>query len=321
MQKRRPAWRFAPNMGGAEQGNSPGQQHFAAGALTAMVRETLQNSLDHQQDGLGPVEVSYQLIQIRGEDIQATDLAGHVQACLQETAGDTETEKRYARMRDSLRQDPIPCLAVVDQNTTGLRGNNWTNLILREGIPSSGDGQTKGGSFGFGKNAPFNLAGAGAVIYSTRYLDVRTRKGRVMHMTGRAQLRTHNGTGGERLQSAGFLAVHEDEKWNQPIEGPEVPGSFALQGSGTGVYILGFDQAEHPKWEDEIMEAALSQFFPAVRCGNLVVRTGNHTLDRHTLREKIDNLDEKTQPGITSWPWMRNPSNSAMRDQTCRGSE
>ena len=114
-----------------------------------------------------------------------------------------------------------------------------------------------------------------------------------MHMTGRAQLRTHNGTQGGRLQSTGFLAVHENEKWNQPIEGPEVPRSFGLNRSGTGVYILGFDQAEHPKWEDEILEAALSQFFPAVRWGNLVVRAGNHTLDRHTLREQIDNLDEK----------------------------
>ena len=49
-----PSWRFAPT--GGEQGNNPGQAYFANNALAQMVRETLQNSLDHPEPGQhGPV--------------------------------------------------------------------------------------------------------------------------------------------------------------------------------------------------------------------------------------------------------------------------
>ena len=157
MKERKASWRFAPNMGGAEQGNNPGQQHFAAGALTAMVRETLQNSLDHHEDGLEPVEVSYQVIQVGAEEVYAAGLTEHVQACLEEAAGESETEERYTRMRESLRQDPIPCLAVIDQNTTGLRGNNWDNLILKEESPAAGEDRSREAPSGSAKTPPSTL--------------------------------------------------------------------------------------------------------------------------------------------------------------------
>lgn len=72
--------------------------------------------------------------------------------------GDKDSIERYRNMRDILRKPKIMTLAFIDSNTTGLRGKNWDNLIFKEGTPTAGDGKTKGGSFGFGKNAPFNLS-------------------------------------------------------------------------------------------------------------------------------------------------------------------
>ena len=292
MPQTNPTWRFAPTMGGAEQGANPGQQHFARKVLSAMVRETLQNSLDHHEDGLPPVEVSYQIIQAKPEDIEARALKEHIQASLDEIKDDPNSQEWYQMTLRALQLPQIPCLAIIDTNTTGLRGENWDNLIFREGVPTPGSDKTKGGSFGFGKNAPFNLAGAGAIIYSTRHLDTQTKRGKIEHMVGRAQLRTHTSPDGERRQATGFLAVHDNtaQRWNQPLRGPEIPDPFRLQQRGTGVFITGFQQERHPDWEQEITQAAVTQFFAAILQKQLIVRAGENRIDHSTLEEEIENL-------------------------------
>ena len=289
MSRRNPTWRFAPNMGGAEQGNNPGQQHFARMALAAMVRETIQNSLDHHDNGLPPVKVSYQVINVRSEDVKAQELSEHVQACLEEIRDEPETKELHQQMLQLLQNRNIPCLAVIDSNTTGLQGENWDNLILREGIPTPVEGNTKGGSFGFGKNAPFNLAGAGAVIYSTRYLDIQNRKGKVEQMAGRSQLRTHT-TAGERKQGTGFLAIHASGEWNQPLRGPQIPETFRLREQGTGVFILGFQPESSPQWKQEVIQAAVTQFFAAIFRKQLTVQVEGSIIDHQTLDDEIQAL-------------------------------
>ena len=291
----KPAWRFAPTMGGAEQGANPGEMHFTAGALEAMVRETLQNSLDHHDHNLPPVQVTYQMTQVNPGDVNAQELAEHAAACLEEEGEDPDVRKRFKVMLENLNQTEIPCLAVIDANTTGLRGSNWENLIFKEGIPSGEGNITKGGSFGFGKNAPFNLSSTGTVIYSTRYL---TQQGKVTKVAGRAQLRSHHNPGkpGERLQNIGFLAGHQEEDWNQPIMGPEIPQAFHLDESGTGVYILGFNQSEYPDWQKQIARAAVGQFFAAIQMERLTISIESQgktkKIGLQTIEEEIEALPE-----------------------------
>ena len=291
MKDGKPQWRFAPTMGGAEQGANPGETIFKAGVLRAMVRETLQNSLDHHDNGLPPVHVIYQMIYLDPREILLDELAVHAASCLDEAGNNPEAHRRFSGVLENLKRTEIPCLAVIDENTTGLRGENWDNLIFREGNPGSPGKFTKGGSFGFGKNAPFNLSGCSAVVYSTRY---QNRQGRMTRMAGRAQLHSHQGPNGERLQNIGFLAMHEDQNWNQPIMGLDIPTAFKLTESGTGVYILGFNQQEHPDWPDRIAQAAISQFFPAVQMENLRVSIINggkpRRIDLQTLAEEIQKL-------------------------------
>ena len=87
-------------------------------------------------------------------------LKRHIESSLREVTADNDREaiQRYERMMETVAKPTIPCLAMVDSGTTGLQGNNWRNLIFREGTPTNAEGQTKGGSYGFGKNAPFNLS-------------------------------------------------------------------------------------------------------------------------------------------------------------------
>ena len=125
-------------------------------------------------------------------------------------------------MLSMLNKPAIPCLAIIDNGTTGLQQDNWRNLIFREGTPTAAEGQTKGGSFGFGKNAPFNLSTCNTVIYSTRYVSIPA-KGRVEHLAGRSQLVSHDDPGHPdvRLQQTGFLAIHprkddQTSHWKEP---------------------------------------------------------------------------------------------------------
>ena len=54
-------WRFAPTGGGPEQGNSAGQHYFVNDAVTKMVREILQNSLDHPTPGNDTIDIIFRL--------------------------------------------------------------------------------------------------------------------------------------------------------------------------------------------------------------------------------------------------------------------
>ena len=288
------SWRFAPTGGGAEQGNSPGQQYFANDAVTKMVREVLQNSLDHPIAGLDSVQVEFKLIYLRPGDFGADQLKRHIAASLEEVKlnQDAETIDRYERMLAAVSKLQVPCLAIIDTGTSGLRGENWRHLIFREGMPTNSLGQTKGGSFGFGKNAPFNLSDCNTVIYSTRYVS-RAANGKVQHMAGRSQLISHNNPldPDDRLQNTGFYAVHEDGDLNRPIAGPNIPEVFRLNESGTGVFIVAFDPQQYHNWADLTARATVSQFFYAIHSRKLVVvidQDSPRIIDQDSLDIELD---------------------------------
>ena len=317
-----PRWRFAPNEGGAEQGANPGQKHFSADAFTNMVREVLQNSLDHHQPGLDGVRVTFRTLNIPAEDIQARQLFLHARASLREAeAGQNpDTAGHYREMEAALSVNQIPCLAIVDENTTGLQGDNWRNLIFREGMPQNTGNVTKGGSVGLGKHASFNLSACNTVIYSTRYV-AKAARGKVCHMAGRSQLMTHADPSGshDRLRDVGFLGNHQDGGYNEPIRGPDIPENFQLQNSGTGVFIIGFRRERFPGWVKQATREILRNFFHAIHTGNLEVHLldqeadAQSILDQKSLEAEMEQLGEKDRSmqyfqAIRGEPLETNPS-------------
>ena len=292
-------WRFPPTGGGAETGSSPGMEHFSTDRIGKMVRETLQNSLDHPEDGLPGVRVTYRHMRIPRESVGADGLLRHAIMCLKEAKDnfDEEKVKTYTDAVSALEKQEIDCLAVVDENTSGLTDDNWRNLIIREGFSANGQDLVTGGSFGFGKNAPFNLSNCLTVIYSTRYLPngKERRKGRVTKMIGKSQMITHwSDETGERMQGTGFYAVNGYA--DTPLEGPDIPEEFLPKATGTGIFIIGF----HPEdnlWPYEIAEATVRDFFTAVHREKLEVHIDNgeetRVIDNNTLEDEISKLDGK----------------------------
>ena len=201
------SWRFAPTGGGIIHGyNNAGAEHFKQDPVGKLVRETIQNSLDAHEDGLGAVGVNIQRCDISREDIGADSLQIHLQRALERTAatGQAEGQGNYRNALKVIGQPTIPCLSVIDRNTTGLQDRKWDSLIHEEGTPEKDNaGGIAGGSFGIGKNAPYNVAALHTVIYCTRYTD--GKRGRVEKMTGRAQLVSHlMPEGHDMLQHIGF---------------------------------------------------------------------------------------------------------------------
>ena len=262
------AWHFAASGGGVLYGyNNAGMEHFKQDPIGKLVRETVQNSLDAHEDGLPPVTVDIYECDIAGEHIGATSLKPHLEQALARTTatGQAEGQKDYRKALSLIDQATIPCLAIVDRNTTGLHGRKWDSLIYEEGTPEKDGPGSPGGSFGIGKNAPYNVAALHAVIYCTRYTN--GRQGRVEKMTGRAQLVSHpSPSDGVMLQHVGFYS----SEGNQPITGPDIPATFRLDEAGTGLWIAGFNP-DRRQWRNVAIRAAIDSFFHAIHNRNLVV--------------------------------------------------
>ena len=291
-------WRFAPTSGGAEQSNSAGQQSFAVDRVTKMVRETLQNSLDHPTPGFDTVCVDFSMFEVPRDLIAAEQLAEHYKSARVEIESQPAVTRRYDKAIALLNRPTLPCLSIIDSFTTGLRGDNWDNLVIREGMPSAGADNAKGGSFGFGKNAPFNLSELNCVFYSTRYLDTAIR-GRMERLAGRVHLVSHNApSDGKRLQHIGFYATHEETKPNNPLVGQKIPPEFRLNENGTGIFIVGFNTA-YRNWVDEAAKACVRHFFYAIHQGRLKVTftdsesESKRIISKETLAIEMDNLPPK----------------------------
>ena len=291
-----PTWRFAPTGGGAETGNITGQTTFASDPIAKAVRELLQNSVDANEPGVSPVRVDFELINIPREQIGAGPLSRHLEQCRRELAAESDpAADEFIKALNVLKSPMIPALAVTDEGTTGLREEQWHNLIFREGSRSSRSrGATAhGGSYGIGKNAPFNLSLAKTVFYSTRYVS-RPKQGRVTHLTGKSQLATHNDPDTpddprNRLQHIGFFACHEDGL-NRPVTPPDIAPEFLLESTGAGVFVIGFD-LEIPDWRHKIAAAAAENFFYAIHHGTLEVAVGSRVINRETLEQELDDAE------------------------------
>lgn len=142
-------WHFAPTGGGIIHGyNNAGAEHFKQDPIGKLVRETIQNSLDAHEDGLGAVVVDIQECAIDRESIGADSLQLHLRQALKRTGetGQSEGQEDYCKALAIIDQPIIPCLSIVDRNTTGLQGRKWDSLIYEEGAPEKGKVGGGGGS-------------------------------------------------------------------------------------------------------------------------------------------------------------------------------
>ena len=258
-------WMFANRGGGIEYVHDPSSGYFRDAPIPKLVRELLQNSLDARDPNASePVEVNFSETTIPAKAIGAADLSKHVAACRKQIAKEPDTSRHikvYERASEALQQPTLRCLAVTDTNTTGLTNGKWKALVEQEGAVCKPRIGSPGGSNGIGKNAVFNLSDVRTVFYSTRFLGP---KGRVTRMQGKATLMAHRIRSQDR-QHIGFYQTQDG-----PLTGRSIPGCFALERTGTGVFILGFNPRSND-WVAEVAGATVENFFYAIENNQLVV--------------------------------------------------
>ena len=230
-------------------------------------------------------ETSVSRSQIRGDSLEQ-----HIAACFDRSAeeGRAGAMATYKRALETSRGRTVRCLMVQDSGTVGLNDARWNALVVQEGAVSKLGG-SPGGSYGIGKNAALNVSDLQTVFYSTRYVS---RKGRVEKMQGKATLMGHMAPdgSGEQLQHIGFYA----KPGGSPFMGRDIPPFFRLDGTGTGVFIMGFNPRS-ANWVEDMTHAVVENFFQAVADKQLVVRIASAKMDRPVVinHETIDSLFDR----------------------------
>ena len=224
-------WRFPPTQGGIGAGfNDSGIAHFSGAPLSSLARETIQNSLDARDDPEKPVHVSFELVQLKPEDIGRDELRRAIESCEQERINDETVKAALKVARKSMDTEDIPCLRVSDRNTTGLRGDHWRTLVKMQGVSYKPNHVGAGGSHGIGKYAPFSVSTPRTVFYWTCY----PKDGKAIeHFQGKSVLMSHQGVDGE-TQGTGFYGIKQD---CSELKFGQIPKCFrVLKRNGRPVY-------------------------------------------------------------------------------------
>lgn len=258
-------WRFPPLSGGVDVVNDPSRAYFGDSPVPKLVREVIQNSMDAKDYAFDePVVVRFSEMEIDRDVIGGGQLSEHVRSCLNRAEEDDfkDLALSYRRALEACERERVRCLRVQDTGTVGLSGFHWSALVRQEGRVNK-ESAAAGGSFGIGKNAVLNVSDLNTVFYSTRY--VRGRKGRVEQVQGKSTLMSHPDPDGDdgMLQHVGFFGWGGGE---EPILGrTNMPSCFALDETGAGVFIMGFNpRSNNDDWVGEMAIAAAENFFIAI---------------------------------------------------------
>jgi hypothetical protein len=272
-----PTWTFAPNGEGEEHGfHNPGVETFKGNLERYLAREVIQNSLDAVNDTAKPVQVSFDLREIKAIDIPGIDeLAAAFQRCADFWSKDKRAKEFFERAYQITQQDTIPCLRLRDSNTKGVAGEDserdkgWYTLVRCSGASTKGGGE--GGSFGLGKHATFAASRLRTVFYSTR-----TDNDDVAFQ-GVARLVTHD-AGKVRRQPTGYLGGPGGRSLRKK---GEIPSKFKRTDSGTDVNVLGYHA--DADWEEQFTFSVLENFWPAIHRGALTVTVSDLVIDSRSL--------------------------------------
>lgn len=280
-------WNFPENGHGEMVGISDsGMIGFKWDPVKSLAREIIQNSQDAgaERDIDAPVRVEFNLEMISQKDIPGyKELQDALQKCKGFWDGEEKAMRFLNKAYNSISEDEIPVLKISDFNTVGLVGadnprkiNKWSSLVRGRGV--SKKRSLSGGSYGIGKQAPFNFSDIRTIFYCTK--DINGIKA----FQGVAKLVTFHNNKGEETQGKGFYGIKEK---NKPILNFEKINSFYHRDEiGTDIYIIGFNALNN--WENKVIKSVIENFFMAIHNKNLIVKVSDKIIDSDNLSDLID---------------------------------
>lgn len=281
-------------------------QNFKGEPYAALVRESIQNSLDVPIENGLPVKVVYSFGEIDSDNLEGFfDLKEHIRGCMDFWKAKKDIVEKYEKklnyFDDGLFQS-MPYLKVSDYNTLGMDYEYENNncpfyAFVRASKISVKGGSYQGGTYGFGKAAYFQLSPINTLLISTK-----TPGGKVF-FEGKSALCTHLYQG-EKKTSVGFF---DNKEGKRPIETPSEIPDFFHRGEnepGTDFYILGIKPLKMDDAVQKMTHEVLRSFHPAVEAGMLEVEIQaptNHvyitkdTIEAYMIQEFPDEQDTSGQ--------------------------
>ncbi len=289
-------WHFYDGGQSAPRFGGDPTKHAVDHDTESFVREVLQNANDQALPNEMPVEVTFRLIELSGDELHefldairwGTELRERIGAVAESDRG-----RGFQQFREQLEsEDPsLRLLVVEDRNTTGLTGDwdedsNYAALV-RDELYSQKQDETAGGSYGLGKSVLWTFSGASTVVFNS-FLSEPSERGERQRLIARTKLPTHSLSGDEtEYQGAGWLCTIDDSEedpkpqslWGSTAESlAERLGIDRPATPGTSAMVVGFrDPArDHTPSLDklgrELVDAAAKNFWPAVNDDDVVVK-------------------------------------------------
>lgn len=267
-----PHWKFAKmsdEMMDQGPNNSTAEHFKSQDIFSALVRESIQNSLDVPADESKPVVVKYTFGTLSGTTTEKIrEIEKHVRAC-RETYPDSPVYQRMVAFLDSHQNDEISYLKVSDYNTIGMdyeEGNNKCGFysFVQSVGNSSKNNSGSGGSFGFGKAAYYEFSNTRSILVSSK-----TRNGDVAFQ-GCSMLCTHR-IDGQKYNFSGFFDITS----GKPVQDEAlIPEEFRRNESGSDIYLLHIndDRSQMKQYEESIIRSVLLNFWMAIYAEKLEVR-------------------------------------------------
>ena len=263
-------WHFAEMdaNAGDEGPNSAMSQTFAQFPCAALVRESIQNSLDAVLDEEEPVVVCFEYRTLDRHDYQNFfNITDNISACREYYRANKSANAIYPAMLDYLNStNEIGFIRVSDFNTKGMDYEDGATdktfyAFVRAAGVSVKQAEGAGGSFGFGKGAFFVMSPINTLFVST------CNKDNIHHFEGVTRLCSHV-INGHKYSHMGFY----DNNNGQPTNDVDrIPMPFKRKEAGTSIGIMGIERAKWNESKKELAKEVLSNFFVAVLKGKLVV--------------------------------------------------
>lgn len=268
-------WYFPKAMNVSGRGeNDPQKELFPGDVYQTMIRESIQNSLDHPKQGtIVPVRVEYKLRKVTTADFPylKDDLREHIQSCYAISNAD-----KFKRMLEVLMYPQFYILEVADYNTIGMDydydndSGRFKKFVRYTGDPNEVVGA--GGSHGYGKITYFSVSEINTILVSS--IDTNN----VFTFEGVSRLATHpTDTPREYYYDTGFLDLGDGTPVQNNINSinPAIPEILHRNQTGTTVYIpfvnIDDSRTEKGKIFRKCCEAVLRNFFAAINDGKLEV--------------------------------------------------
>lgn len=287
-------WYFADQPNVQEVGpNNAMEQSFKNHPYAALVRESIQNSLDAVLEKSAPVQVVFSFREMNGCDYpEFFSLKEHIEGCLDYYSNNYNAKAIYEPMMkffaDEAHHNHLGYIRVSDYNTKGMayekdKTDSPFYAFVRSAGVSAKDDTSAGGSFGFGKAAYYLLSPISTIMVST------CTKNGDRFFEGASSLCTHTYRGKKKV-AFGYY----DDQNGKPISiEADIPAHFRRAEPGTDINILGFKMEYKDEAVKEMIEAVLRNFWFAIYEGKLEVNVNDVVnITKNTIADLMEEYFE-----------------------------